>query len=82
MDELAAMLESQADFNSSVLEPAVMQWIADNGYHLGNVMNTFRLTVVGACKGPHMFEITDLLGRAETVRRIRAGIKKIELPAE
>ena len=75
------MLESQPDFTGSVLEPIVMDWIASKGYHLGNVMNAFRLTVVGACKGPHMFDITDLLGRDETVRRIRAGIERI-VPAE
>ncbi len=54
-----------------------MQWIADNGYHLGNVMNAFRLTVVGECKGPHMFDITDVLGKAETLDRIRAGVERI-----
>ncbi|MDE7143994.1 MAG: hypothetical protein K2N76_04260, partial [Muribaculaceae bacterium] len=46
------------------------------------VMNAFRLTVVGECKGPHMFEITELLGRDETIRRIRRGIDSITTPAE
>ena len=26
-------------------------------------MNAFRLAVVGECKGPHMFDITELLGK-------------------
>ena len=39
MTALAALLEAQPDFTGSVIEPVVMQWIADNGYHLGNVMN-------------------------------------------
>ena len=60
----------------------MLAWIADNGYHLGNVMNAFRLTVVGECKGPHMFDITELLGRSETIARIRRGIETIQLPAE
>lgn len=77
MTALAALLEAQPDFTGSVIEPVVMQWIADNGYHLGNVMNAFRLTVVGECKGPHMFDITDVLGKAETLDRIRAGIERI-----
>ncbi len=81
MTALADMLEQQPDFSGAVLEPAVMQWIADGGMHLGNVMNAFRLTVVGECKGPHMFEITDLLGRDETIRRIRSGVERIQ-PAE
>ena len=77
MTALAALLEAQPDFTGSVIEPVVMQWIADNGYHLGNVMNAFRLTVVGECKGPHMFDITDVLGKAETLDRIRAGVERI-----
>lgn len=77
MTALAALLEAQPDFSGSVIEPVVMQWIADNGYHLGNVMNAFRLTVVGECKGPHMFDITDVLGQAETLDRIRAGVERI-----
>lgn len=81
MTALADMLGNEPDFTGSVIEPKVMEWIASNNYHLGNVMNAFRLTVVGECKGPHMFDITDLLGQEETVRRIRAGVERIH-PAE
>ena len=77
MTALAGLLESQSDFTGTVIEPVVMQWIADNGYHLGNVMNAFRLTVVGECKGPHMFDITDVLGKTETLERIRTGVERI-----
>ena len=41
-------------------------------------MNAFRLTVGGECKGPHMFDITELMGLDETVRRIRLGIERIK----
>ena len=50
------------------------------GYHLGNVMNAFRLTVVGECKGPHMFDITELMGKEETINRINRGRRAITLP--
>lgn len=78
MLQLVELMEKAGDFHSSALEPAVMAWIADNGYHLGNVMNAFRLAVVGECKGPHMFDITDLLGRDATVARIKAAVERIE----
>ncbi len=81
MAALADLIAAAPDFSKEALEPAVMEWISANGYHLGNVMNAFRLTVVGECKGPHMFDITDLLGRDETVRRIRVGVERIK-PAE
>ena len=77
MKELIEVLEGLDDFSSAAAEPVVLGWIADKGYHLGNVMNAFRLTVVGECKGPHMFDITELLGREETVRRIRLGIDRL-----
>ena len=81
MAELIEVLRGIDDFSSASAEPIVLGWIAERGYHLGNVMNAFRLTVVGECKGPHMFDITEVLGREETIRRIQAGIDNIK-PAE
>ena len=81
MAELIEVLRGIDDFSSAAAEPIVLGWIAERGYHLGNVMNAFRLTVVGECKGPHMFDITEVLGREETIRRIQAGIDNIK-PAE
>lgn len=77
MGELIEVLKGADSFDAKALEPVVLGWIAEKGYHLGNVMNAFRLTVVGECKGPHMFDITELLGRDETIRRIRLGIERL-----
>lgn len=41
-------------------------------------MNAFRLAVVGECKGPHMFEITELMGREKTIERIKKAIENIK----
>ena len=78
MEELIGVLENLPDFSSKPSEEIVLKRITDNGYHMGNVMNAFRLTVVGECKGPHMFDITELMGREETIRRIRRGIDLIK----
>lgn len=80
MEQLIGVLEGLEDFSSAAAEPVVLNWITDNGYHMGNVMNAFRLAVVGQCKGPHMFDITELLGRDETISRIRKAIASIEVP--
>jgi len=82
MGELIEVLDAAGDFSSKSLEPVVLGWIASKDYHLGNVMNAFRLTVVGECKGPHMFDITELLGKEETIARIRRGIENIVTPSE
>ncbi len=77
MAQLIVLLGNISDFTGPDTESTVLSWIAEKEYHLGNVMNAFRLTVVGECKGPHMFDITRLLGKDETIRRIQAGIDRI-----
>lgn len=81
MRELIEHLEALSDFSSAAAEPPIIAWIESNGYHLGNVMNVFRLAVVGECKGPHMFDITELLGKEETVARINRAIDHIPAQA-
>ncbi|MDE6040638.1 MAG: glutamate--tRNA ligase, partial [Muribaculaceae bacterium] len=71
------VLEGIEDMTSANAEKIVLDWIAGKGYHLGNVMNAFRLAVVGQCKGPHMFDITDLIGREETLSRIRKAVETL-----
>lgn len=82
MRALADLLAQQPTFDGKEIEPVVMQWIKDNELHLGNVMNAFRLAVVGQCTGPHMFDITDVIGRETTLRRLKRAIESIQLPAE
>ncbi|MDD6506130.1 MAG: glutamate--tRNA ligase [Prevotellaceae bacterium] len=74
MTELADLLESLDDFSIEGQEPVVMQWVEDKGYKLGDVMNAFRLALVGIGKGPGMFDISAFLGKEETVRRLRRAI--------
>lgn len=81
MRELIEHLEALSDFSSAAAEPPIIAWIESKGYHLGNVMNAFRLAVVGECKGPHMFDITELLGKEETVARINRAIDHIPAQA-
>lgn len=77
MEELIGVLEGIEDMTSANAEKIVLDWIAAKGYHLGNVMNAFRLAVVGACRGPHMFDITELMPKEEVIRRIRRAIDTI-----
>lgn len=80
MEELIGVLEGIDDMTSANAEKIVLDWIASKGYHLGNVMNAFRLAVVGACRGPHMFDITELMPRDEVVARIRRAVENIPVP--
>ena len=77
MGELMEVLRGISDFSSKPSEDIVIGWITEKGYHMGNVMNAFRLAVVGECKGPHMFDITELLGKEETLKRIEKAIQTL-----
>ena len=74
MSELAGVLEGIDDFSVEGQEAVVMKWVEDKGYKLGDVMNAFRLTLVGEGKGPGMFDISAFLGKEETLNRLRRAI--------
>ena len=70
MAELSEVLNSVTDFSVEGQEAVVMPWIESKGYKLGDVMNAFRLCLVGEGKGPGMFDISAFLGKIETLHRI------------
>lgn len=75
MQKLSGVLDSLDDFSIENQEKTVMEWIETQGLHTGNVMNAFRLALVGAGVGPHMFDISAFLGKAETLQRLNRAIK-------
>ena len=77
MRELLALLEAQEDWSAEALDNLVMPWIAEKEYGVGIVMNAFRICLVGAARGPHIWAITDVLGKEETLRRVRTALTKI-----
>lgn len=74
MKELTEVLNSISDFSSPNQETIVKKWIEEKGLHLGNVMNAFRLALVGEGKGPHIFDISEILGKEETIKRLNQAI--------
>ena len=78
MGELADVLEALDDFSLEHQEHEVMKWVEAKGYKLGDVMNAFRLALVGIGKGPGMFDISAFLGKEETLSRLRTAIKNIK----
>lgn len=75
MAALADVLAGIDDFTPATQEQVVMDWITRNEYHAGNIMNAFRLAIVGEGKGPHMFDITTLIGKEETLARLKRAIE-------
>ena len=77
MQALAAVLEGIDDFSAANSEQVVMAWITENGLHMGNIMNAFRLCIVGEGKGPHMFDITAIIGKEETLSRLKKAVQSL-----
>lgn len=75
MTELSQVLNSIEDFSIEGQEPIVLKWVEDKGYKLGDVMNAFRLCLVGEGKGPGMFDISAFLGKEETLARLQRAIE-------
>ena len=77
MTEMLALLEAHDDWSAEGLDNLIMPWIAEKGYGVGIVMNAFRICLVGAARGPHIWSITDVLGKEETLRRVRTALDKL-----
>jgi glutamyl-tRNA synthetase len=77
MQELISVLSEITDFNSLNIETIVKDWMTKNEIGMGKVMQPFRLCLVGALKGPHLFDIVEFIGKEETIQRIKKAIAAI-----
>ena len=76
--ELRELLSKLMNFSKENTETIVHGWIAEKGYGVGQVMNTLRLALVGAGKGPGMYDVTAFLGKEECLKRIDTLIANVK----
>jgi glutamyl-tRNA synthetase len=74
MMQLVSVLATIEDFTSLNIETIVKDWMTATEIGMGKVMQPFRLSLVGALKGPHLFDIVELIGKEETIRRLEKAI--------
>jgi glutamyl-tRNA synthetase len=74
MKQVVEQLQNIEDFRSLNIETLLKDWMTKNEIGMGKVMQPLRLSLVGALKGPHLFDIIELIGKEETVRRIKKAI--------
>jgi glutamyl-tRNA synthetase len=77
MIEVAQVIESIGNFSSSEIETIVKTWITNKEIGFGKVMQPLRLSLVGALKGPHLFDIIEMIGKEEAIKRIHNAIQKL-----
>ncbi len=77
MTNLKTVIENIEIFSTENTEKIVKNWIEQNELKFGKVLNPFRLSLVGATNGPHLFDIVSLLGKKEVLKRIDFALKNI-----
>ncbi|NJW51976.1 glutamate--tRNA ligase [Salinimicrobium oceani] len=77
MNTLISKLQETEEFTAENVQEQVKSWITSEGIGFGNVMQPFRLSLVGAMQGPDVFEIAAAIGKEETIRRIRTAQSSI-----
>lgn len=77
LTKVAEQLNSYTDFTSLNIENTLKEWMTDNEIGMGKVMQPLRLSLVGELKGPHLFDIIEMIGKQETIKRIKKAIATI-----
>ncbi len=68
------ILRNNNAFSSVQAEAAIKNYIETNELSFGKIMNPLRLAIVGASKGPHLFDIMEMIGKDESLKRIERAI--------
>ncbi|QYJ69032.1 glutamate--tRNA ligase [Flavobacterium litorale] len=77
LTELVTVLQNTTDFSSANTESVTKTWMQEKELGMGKVMPPLRLSLVGAMKGIHVFDIMALLGKEETLNRINKAINTL-----
>ncbi|MBV1924514.1 MAG: glutamate--tRNA ligase, partial [Flavobacteriaceae bacterium] len=74
LQSVLEILKSEEDYSAANLSEKVKGWITSQEIGFGKVMMPLRLALVGAMKGPDVFDIASLLGKDETIKRVKNAI--------
>ncbi len=78
MRELTELLKSIDDYSFANTEKIISAWITEKELGFGKVMNPFRVAIIGAAKGPHMFDVIEIIGKEETIRRMEKALEAMK----
>ena len=78
MHELTELLKSIDDYSFANTEKIISAWITEKELGFGKVMNPFRVALIGAAKGPHMFDVMEIIGKEETIRRMEKALEAMK----
>ena len=79
LNDVLPLLEAQEDYSNDALYEALSKYVADTGVKTGFVMWPIRTAVSGKQMTPAgATEIMEIIGKDETIRRVKAAIEKLE----
>lgn len=75
--DLVNIIADVEPFNAENLQREIKNWITEGNIGFGKVMQPFRLSLVGEMQGPDVFEIGEILGKEETIKRLKFAIASL-----
>ena len=79
MQNVSNIISKLDTCTATSIELAVKNWMTENEIGMGKVMQPLRLSIVGALKGPDLFEIIEVIGKEETFKRIDSAISALSI---
>ncbi|CAM1334356.1 glutamate--tRNA ligase [Tenacibaculum aestuariivivum] len=77
MQELITVISTIEEFNIENAQTEIKGWIISKEIGFGKVMQPLRLSLVGKLAGPDLFDIMTMIGKENTLERIKNAIKKL-----
>jgi len=77
MKAIVKIIEGVDNYDSISIEAAIKNYITSNDLGFGKILQPLRLSLVGAMKGPHLFDIAEMIGKAETISRVNRAISEL-----
>jgi len=77
MNELITIISSIENFSSINTEKEIKAWITAKEIGFGKIMQPLRLSLVGKLAGPHLFDIIEMIGKEEVIKRLENAIEKL-----
>ncbi|AZB20831.1 glutamate--tRNA ligase [Kaistella haifensis] len=77
LNDFSEKLMNLTDFQAVAIKQSIHDFAEEKGLGMGKVMMPLRLSLVGELKGPDVPEILEILGKEESIERIKNAVNNI-----
>ena len=77
MSEFKNRVEAISEFSSANIEKEFKSYLEEKELRMGKLLPAFRVSLTGLGVGPSLFDIAALVGKEETVKRMKTALQKI-----